>query len=206
MKPICYIFGAGEPFNASPELSPHDFVIAADGGYSYAKSCGVMPDLLIGDFDSLPNPPSGIDMIRLPKEKDDTDMSAAIKKGLRLGFQTFHIYGGTGGRFDHTLANIQCLAWLAGQNAQGFLFGRDDVITAICNCNMLFPENASGTVSVFSHTDTSTGVYERGLKYPLENATLTSICPLGVSNEFLGRKSEISVENGTLIIIYPACV
>ncbi len=204
MKPICYIFGAGESCGAPSGLTPNDYVIAADGGYLYARSCGITPDLLIGDFDSLPQPPAeNCPVITLPHEKNDTDMSAALNEGKKRGYKVFHIYGGTGGRSDHTFANIQCLAALAAQGMKAFLFEKENVITAISNDKILFSEDAHGTVSVFSHSDVSTGVRECGLKYSLENATLTNTYPLGVSNEFIGEKSLISVSSGILILIYP---
>lgn len=78
---------------------------------------------MLGDFDSLPAAPNHPHVIVLNKEKDDTDMLAAIHEGLGQGYLTFRIYGGTGGRFDHTLANLQCLAYLA-QNRGAWIFVR----------------------------------------------------------------------------------
>ena len=115
----------------------------------------------------------------------------------------FHIQCGTGGRLDHTLANIQCIADLAQQGYKGYLFDRDTVITAIHNDKITFPASAHGIVSVFAHTEICTGVFERGLKYPLTDATLSNTYPLGVSNEFTGVNSEIEVRKGTLIVIFP---
>jgi thiamine pyrophosphokinase len=204
-KTDCYIFGAGEHYNPPPSPSPPDFVIAADGGYAYLERSGIVPNLVVGDFDSLPAPPPGSanTIIVLPQEKDDTDMVAALREGWNRGFRIFHIYGGTGGRLDHTLANIQCVADLACRGGRGYLHDRDTVITAIRNTSIAFPANTHGTVSVFSHSEVSTGVYERGLKYPLTDATLRNTYPIGVSNEFTGAPSSISVVTGTLIITFP---
>lgn len=223
--PICYIFGAGEHYGPPPVPASGDLIIAADGGLTYLEQHGLVPDLVVGDFDSLPKiPQSGVNTIVLPKEKDDTDMVAALREGKNRGYRVFHIYGGTGGRLDHTLANIQCIADLAQKGFQGYLFDRDTVITAIHNSDtaahsndtaipngdtaihndkITFPASAHGTVSAFAHTEICTGVYERGLKYPLTDATLKNTYPLGVSNEFIGVNSEISIREGTLIVIYP---
>jgi thiamine pyrophosphokinase len=160
--------------------------------------------LVIGDFDSLQGPlPDGIQTVTLPKEKDETDMCAALRAGMRRGYYTFHIYGGLGGRIDHSLANIQCIADIANSGARGYLFGNDTVITAISNSNISFAKASSGTISVFSHTDTSEGVYETGMKYALFNATLQNGFPKGISNEFTDEAASISVRSGTLIIMYP---
>ena len=202
-KMTCYIFGAGEYYGDPPALSDADFVIAADGGYDYLLRHGLRADLVIGDFDSLSEPPKHDNVRVLPMEKDDTDMRAAIQTGLNYGCGIFHICGGTGGRLDHTLANIQCLAELAGRGARGFLHGRDTVITAIQNAKISFSRGNFGTISVFSHSDISLGVYENGLKYPLSDATLHNTYPLGISNEFCSAPASIEVRSGTLIIIYP---
>lgn len=200
----CCIFGAGEHFGTPAELPPDSFIIAADGGYDYLRGIGITPDLVIGDFDSLGAPPDGKNVLILPQVKDDTDMAAAIREATGRSFSQLHIYGGTGGRLDHTLANIQCLADLAGKGAVGYLYDRDAVITAISGGDAIsFPEDSSGYVSAFAHTDSVLGVYERGLKYGLTDATLVSRIPLGVSNEFTGAAAEISIRSGILIVIYP---
>lgn len=203
-QPVCYIFGAGEYYN--PPLvqpNPCDLVIAADGGYLYTQKFKIVADIVLGDFDSLSKPPKeDIKTIILPREKDDTDMLAAIREGWQRGFRTFHLYGGTGGRLDHTMANIQCIAYLAYHGGRGYLFDRNFTITAIHNDSIVFPASLKGMVSVFSHSGMATGVSIKGLKYTLDNGKLDNTYPIGISNEFVGVVSSISVENGTLVIMY----
>lgn len=202
---ICYIVGAGECHGLPFCPSTDDFVIAADGGLNHLEAYGITPNLIVGDFDSLCEPPPrGDNILLLPKEKDDTDMAAAIGEGWKRGFRVFRIYGGMGGRVDHTLGNIQLIADIAKRGGRGFLHGEKSVMTAIHNASITFPKTAKGLISVFSHTDTAQGVYERGLKYPLTDARLENTCPLGISNEFMGVAAEIAVEKGTLIIVTDA--
>jgi thiamine pyrophosphokinase len=201
---VCYIFGAGELHGPLPRPAAGDYVIAADGGYSHLLRAGLSADLVVGDFDSLASPPLDVETVVLPREKDETDTLASANEGLARGYRLFRIYGGTGGRLDHTLANIQCLAYLAARGARGFLYDRDVVLTALTGGSGLsFPESAAGIVSVFAHSDTAEGVFERGLKYGLSDAVLTSGFPLGVSNEFTGVAAEIGVRRGTLVVVYP---
>lgn len=200
---ICYIVGGGADYGLPFTPGEHDLVIAADAGFRSLDGCGIPADYIIGDFDSLDYIPQSLNVIRLSPEKDMTDMSAAVDIGIERGYKLFHLYGGTGGRIDHTIANLQLIASLAGQDKQGFLFGQDSVITAIHNTSLSFREIPSGYISVFSHTEQSFGVYLRGLKYELTDAMLKSTFPLGVSNEFTGTKSSITVENGTLLIVMP---
>ena len=207
MTPVCHVFGAGPSPACPPKIAKGDRVIAADGGYLYTQSIGIRADTLIGDFDSLEytceREKGGPIVIRLPKEKDRTDTHAALAYGLEQGFTRFHIYGGVGGRLDHTLANIQCLAFLLNHGARGYLHGEDTVATAV-RAPLRLVARKSGVISVFALCGPAEGVRLRGLKYELENAELTGDFPLGVSNEFTGRPVYIEAKKGDLLIIYPA--
>ena len=129
-------------------------------------------------------------------------MLFAVKKGLELGYRMFKIYGGTGGRPDHTLANYQTLVFLAKEGACGILCAPDMQITAIHNDCLKLPAYESGTVSVFCMGDEAEGVTIRGLKYELIAGELTSAYPLGVSNSFVGAESRIAVEKGCVLVLF----
>lgn len=202
-KGICYVVGAGENCGIDFMPTQKDVVIAADAGIKYLEERRIAADLIIGDFDTLRFIPKQPNVIALNTEKDDTDMFAAIREGIKLGYETFHIYCGTGGRIDHTIANLQMLAYLSEHGKQGFLFDNNNVITSISNSKISFNEIPSGYISVFSCSERAEGVCLQGLKYKLENAVLVNTFPLGVSNEFIGKKSSISVKCGTLIIVFP---
>ncbi len=202
-KGICYVVGAGENYGLEFKPEKEDYVIAADAGLHYLEEKGIDPDLIVGDFDTLNYVPDKGNLLKLPAEKDDTDMFAAVKEGIKAGYARFHIYCGTGGRLDHTIANLQMLSFLSENEMQGYLFHKDCVMTMITDCELVFDAASSGYVSVFSHSERSAGVYLRNLKYELNDATLTNIFPLGVSNEFIGKESRISVEKGTLLICFP---
>jgi len=203
MSKRCYIAGAGE-FNENELPNKSDYVIAADNGYTALLTNGITPDMVVGDFDSLGKVPDHPNVIKSPAEKDDTDMMLAVQQGLELGYKTIIINGGLGGRLDQTLANMQILAYIAESDASGILIGDPMCVTAVKNGKIMFKETAAknGTISVFCAGDKAEGVTLKGLKYPLDNATLTHTYPIGVSNEFTGVSSSISVENGTLIIIW----
>lgn len=200
---ICYIVGAGENYGVHFFPRADDFVIAADAGFQVLEQYGINMDLVIGDFDSLSYIPEHEKVRVLKREKDDTDMRAAVLEGMKAGYETFHIYGGTGGRIEHTIANIQLLAELSSGGRRGFLFGKDYIITALTNGTFVFPDKVFGYVSVFAHSDRAEGVWLKGLKYELQDAVLTNSYPLGVSNELIGKESSVSVRNGTLLIVFP---
>ena len=207
-KPACLIFGAGRPPDKRPEVGAGDLVIAADGGYYYTQAAGIKVDALIGDFDSLAPPPdletSGMFVLRLPKEKDQTDMMAALQYGLQNGFTSFHIYGGTGGRIDHTLANVQSLGSLLDHGSRGYLYDGETVIT-VMRGELRLDALSSGMISVFAFGGAAEGVYLQGLKYELVSARLATSYPIGVSNEFIGAPAYIKAETGDLLLVYPSC-
>lgn len=200
---ICYIVGAGENYGIDFHPTADDFVIAADAGLRYLEQAKIRADLVIGDFDTLNTMPQHGNVITLCSEKDDTDMLAAIHEGIKAGYSVFCLYCGTGGRIDHTLANLQVLSFLAENGKQGFLIDNNSIITSITNRSLSFSKIASGYVSVFSCSTKSEGVCLQGLKYELDKATLTNTFPLGVSNEFIDMESSISVDNGTLLVVFP---
>ena len=195
----CYIAGAGE-FADTRLPMENEYVIAADGGYKELMARGIMPDLVVGDFDSLGKAPEHPNVVASPVEKDDTDVMLAVRQGLERGCRTFVINGGTGGRLDHTLSNIQVLIYIASKGCCGVLLGQEVCLAAVRNGSISFGEYARGTISIFSAGDKAIGVTLQGLKYPLHDATLTFECPIGVSNEFTGRKATVAVRDGTLVI------
>jgi len=198
----CYIVGAC-PSSVVSLISKNenDIIIAADGGYDLLKEKSLEADILIGDFDSIDKIPAHGNIIRYPVEKDDTDTFIAYKTAYDAGYRNFLIYGGTGGRIDHTISNIQTLINMSENGARGFLFGDDFIITAITNTGISFPEKMSGTVSVFSFEKVC-GVTIEGLKYCVKDYTITPDYPIGVSNSFTKKNAVISVDNGTLVIIW----
>ena len=130
---LCYIFGAGEP--SMPVAVPtrdEVLVIAADGGYRLAAEVFGVPDLLVGDFDSIDALPVGVPIVRHPAEKDDTDLALAANEAIDRGATDLYIYAALGGRLDHTVANLQLLASLAARGIRATLFGSDGTaVTAL---------------------------------------------------------------------------
>ena len=196
----CFIFGAGPFYGLQTPPEAEDLIIAADGGYLHCQAANLTPHLLLGDFDSLETLPQDIRIQTFPQEKDDTDTMLAIKSGLALGYRQFHLYGGTGGRMDHTLANIQALGWLAQQGAQGFLYDEGFVFTAIQNRALTLPPRKEGIFSVFCLGPEAKGVTIQGGQYPTDRISLFPVVPLGVSNHFQGNPVSISVEDGCLLV------
>lgn len=208
-KPICFIVGASpcsgfEGGCFAPKEG--DYIIAADGGLKHLEAAGIDPDMIVGDFDTLGYKPEHENLVCLQREKDWTDTFVAMEKGAELGYETFVFYGCLGGKLEHTIANLQHLVWLSRQGLSGWMTDGRCWLTAISgggakSGRLTFPARKQGMVSVFCMGDKAEGVTLYGLKYGLENGELTGGFPLGVSNEFIGERAEISVRKGTLLVV-----
>lgn len=197
----CVVFCAAEFDSLACPLEEGDYVIAADGGLRHTQALGIVPQEILGDFDSLGYAPEGARVF--PVEKDDTDAMLAARRGLALGFREFWYYGSLDGpRLDHTVANYQTLQYLADHGAAGFLIGRDFLATVVKNGSLSFPAGGEGLISLFCLGTDARGVDIQGLYYPLENGILTPGFPLGVSNHFTGVPARISVEAGSLLVLW----
>jgi thiamine pyrophosphokinase len=201
-KAVCYIVAAGDWYGYKPVPQKQDMIIAVDGGYDTAKELGLTPDYVIGDFDSIQSTVVQEKTIKLNPMKDDTDTLYAIKFAKEKGYETFIVLGGTGGsRISHTVANIQTLLHFPALNI--FLIDREEVLFIVSNGEIVFSKQCKGYISVFSVSDKSIGVTERGLKYEIEEYQLSNSYPIGVSNEFIGEKGYIAVKDGILLLGMP---
>ena len=197
----CVIFCAGEFDGLALPVLDTDYVIAADGGLRHVQTLGIAPHAILGDFDSLGYVPE--DARVFPVEKDDTDAMLAVRRGLEEGYRKFYLYGGLdGSRLDHTVANFQTLQFLADHGAKGYLVGKDYIVTVLSKETAGFGETAEGILSLFCLGPEAKGVTIENLQYPMENGSLQSGFPLGVSNHFIGKAAKITVKEGSLLAIW----
>jgi len=197
----CIIFCAGGFTGLLFPIEKEDFIIAADGGLTHLETLGLVPNAVIGDFDSLGYTPDNATVF--PVEKDDTDSMLAIRKALSLGYKEIILYGALDGpRLDHTLANLQSLQFLTDRGGIGYLIGEKHIATMLKNGALTFPKEAAGILSVFCMGQDASGVILQGLKYELKDGTLSAGFPLGVSNHFIGEKATVAVKNGSLLLLY----
>lgn len=210
MRAVLMCAGEYEPVEI-PRLAG-DLMVAVDGGLGRLLQQGIGPDLVLGDFDSLEEQyrpylavleaSSPEKLLRLPCEKDDTDTVYAAKLCLARGYTELWFYGALGGRLDHTIANVQTLAWLAKRGARGYLLGKRTLAAVLCAETVLLPEGYEGTFSLFALDERVTGVTLTGMKYPLTGAVLENSFPLGVSNEVRAQEQAgVTVGTGLALMI-----
>ncbi len=198
----CYIFGALEVVDFNFTINSEDLIIAADAGLKNTEKFNIVPDYIVGDFDSLELTPKGANVIKHPVEKDETDTILAVNIALEKGYGNFIIYGCLGGRLDQTVASIQTAAYIAEKGGTAVFIDDETHLTVIKNSKIQFTDNNKGIISVFACSGTASGVSEHNLFYELNNVDLTPDYPLGVSNEFIGKNAIISVNDGKLCVIW----
>ncbi len=200
----CVIIGGGDCSIVilKNNILPGNFIICADGGYDIADEAQVVPNLLIGDFDSIKRIPEKVNKITLPVEKDVTDTVAAFNEGVKLGFNSFVLLGGTGGRFEHTFANISLMASASKMGIYFEIIDDKHIFRSITNSTLKIKRKDNQQISIFAFGGNATGVTLSGFHYPLNDYTLDSFNgALGTSNDIIEDFGNITVENGTLIII-----
>lgn len=201
MSGHCLIVSGGAYCEIPKEARAADYVIACDRGYRHAERMGIMPDLIVGDFDSAPLPETAVPVERVPSRKDDTDTMLAARRAAELGYGEATICCCFGGRLDHTLANLQTAAWLVEHGASVRLTGTDTEAYAFTAGKTRIPRRDGWSLSLFSLSDRCEGVSIRGTEYDGENITIRNSFPVGISNRWSAGEAEISVRQGILLII-----
>lgn len=176
-----------------------DYIIAADGGYTKLKNAGIVPNLIVGDFDSSDTPEIDIETIILNPIKDCTDTEFAVEQAVERGYKDIYILGALGGRNDHSFANFALIAALKTKNVNVTIIEENHKIYALKNENKTIAKKDI-YVSVFAFGNDCTIDLE-GFFYPLSNYKLSPYSSLGVSNEIVEETGRITVKDGVLLVM-----
>lgn len=188
------------------ELEPECIIICADSGADYLYSYGIVPNYLIGDFDSITEEIlayyKNTDCViqRFPKEKDFTDTQLALYKAIELGASTIVFLGCTGSRLDHTLGNITLLLQCLEKNIDGYIVDDNNIIS-LTDQSVDLVGRSGENFSLLAYNCTAHNLNITGAKYELNNYDLQIGDPLTLSNEFLKEKVNISFKAGKLLIM-----
>lgn len=182
---------------------PKDFVVACDAGYRNAERLDLRPDLIVGDFDSAPQPKTAHETIVLPHVKDDTDTQYAARWLLEHGYDQITMLGALGGaRLEHTLSNLATGLYLAKNGVDVLLADEHSELRFLVPGRPLSLQRENWKyLSVFPLEGKLGGVCIRGAFYPLEDAELTADYPLGVSNEFTEETAHLSCTSGSGVVV-----
>lgn len=201
-------------------------IIAADAGYRHLDSRGIVPNIVIGDFDSLgyvpkedkqasvqlkedvdAGTPKMLRVMQYPQDKDKSDLELAIDEALNMKPQILMIYGALGKRLDMTLSSIQMLSHIADHRVGVFCVGEKEacvVVNGPSEFGLGIPNDDSldKTISIFSLTDVSLVEASQGLKWPYTNTAITNSMSLGVSNVITANPMKIKVKMGKILLVF----
>jgi len=201
------IFGGGDVLDYDAvklQLQQDDFIICADSGYRHCEIMGVRPDLLMGDFDSIGRIPEDIQTIPYNPKKDYTDSTLAANHALTLGAAEILFVGMTGSRLDHSLANLQLMAFCAKHTDCRMSDGRTDIYAIYASgemvCKFIKPREGY-CFSLLALSQMCEGVSIHGARYALDGYDLAFDDPRAISNEFLGGDVEVSITSGVLLVV-----
>lgn len=185
------------------KIRKSDFIIACDGGLNHLYTMNVMPNLIVGDMDSVSphviEAYKSIKTIKYPGEKNETDLELALQQALLYYPSSITVYAAIGGRFDHALGNIHCIAAVSDVVFTE-IWDEHTSIYCVTQAHTVHQEDYQ-FVSLIPLTSHVKNITTDGLKYPLKNECLYIEQTRGISNEFVSASATINLELGTLIII-----
>lgn len=188
-------------------LKKVDFIIAADKGCECLYNYNIIPDLLLGDFDSankeiLDNAKLKIkEILEFPPEKDYTDTEIAIMEAVKRGAEKIYLFGATGSRMDHTLGNIGLLLTYKKKGVILEIIDNNNRFYLSKN-NMILQGKHGETISFHALSDKVVNLEIKGGKYKLENYDMSLLEPRAICNEFVYTPIEISYDTGELLIVH----
>lgn len=207
MKALIVCNGSIENYSFYTDLFNNvDLIICADGGASHLKKFGVMPHILLGDFDSILKEDleyfktHGVQVLKFPVEKDMTDTELAVELAIEKGSNEIIIIGGLGSRMDHSMSNVFLLKKMLANDVKGRIINESNEITVI-DSSIKLKKDIGMKVTLLPLTESVEGVTTKGLYYPLIDAKITMGSTLGVSNEFVEDIAEVSIRKGLLLVI-----
>jgi len=187
-------------------LPQADYVICADGGVRHARKLEIVPDLIVGDFDSLPDEvlreydEAGIPIKRYPVEKDKTDMQIAVDIAIEMGASQAFLVGAFGSRWDHSYANVLMLYRLASRGIKAQILDPHNIV--MVSCGKVEIEGEIGqTLSLLPLGGDVRILNTDGLKYPIVDSVLPMDFPYGVSNVLIKPRAEVCVGSGWVMVV-----
>ena len=211
MKKVLLVVAGGEIRDVAffrsklSELKPAE-IICADSGAGYLHAIGLVPNVIIGDMDSL-SPgmleyfkEQGSRIIRFPEGKNETDTQLALEYAFGTVADEIYVFGAFGTRIDHTLANVSLLALGMKKGVQIKLID-EWCETFVVNSACTLEGEPGQTVSLLPLSDKVTGITIEGFEYPLNDGVMEIGKPYGVSNRLIAARGVISVKTGNLLVI-----
>ncbi|MBQ7740630.1 MAG: thiamine diphosphokinase [Eubacterium sp.] len=199
---------SGAPVNdcefLKENINTDSFIIAADSGYKRLVEAGLRIDCIIADFDSSKKPELDCEIIEFSCEKEFTDTFNAVRLAVERGYNDITVFFALGGRFDHSYSNLLCLAYCNENGVKCTLFDRNNRVSLINSYHKFKKDYES--FSLFAFMGECRGVSIKGAYYTAgwynkDKLDFKISSQFAQSNFITDEYCEISVENGTLLLI-----
>lgn len=185
-------------------------IIAVDNGLKILDEAKIMPNHIVGDFDTVDNKileiyekDKNIEIHKFNPIKDNTDTDIAIRLAVELKSEEIVILGAIGTRIDHVLGNINVLKYAMDKGIACKIIDENNEIQLINKTTILKKEDMTKKyISLIPLTEKVNNLTLKGFKYNLENGELNIGLSLGISNEIIDNQAKIEFENGILIMIF----
>lgn len=208
MKAALFINGEFEKSDRIlQQIKQSDLLVAVDGGLRHVMSSGLTPHIIIGDLDSIDLTDleyfehNGVDIIKFPIQKDETDLELAVEHVLNLGFEEILILGAIGRRIDHFLGNFLFFSNPKYQNVDIKILTKNSEVF-FCKSRQII-EGASGDiVSLIPISDVVSDIQTSGLMYPLNGEDLLRWKSRGISNQLIDPIARIEFGSGELLCVH----
>lgn len=193
--------------NVRSLIDAADRLVGVDGGCRHLEALGRLPDIAVGDMDSIPDSllmryhDAGVETHLHPPRKDATDLELALDLALDRGATRISILGGTGGRLDHTLGNLFLLSRCLPAGIPACVMDEGQCVHLV-DRSLTLSGAAGDTLSLLPATPEVSGVTLAGLEYPLQDATLTFGTSWGMSNVFTGASATVTLRSGRLFVFH----
>lgn len=210
MKVCIVLNGEVKDYKRTKEIileENYNYIIGADGGCNHLFKMNITPNYIVGDLDSIKREVieyyenKNVTFKRYPSHKDETDSEICIYLAKLLRADEIDLFATLGGRIDHTLANIGLMNYIKENNMKPRILTSEEEILMVKNETINLKGKKGDTISVISINGESKGVTLKKLEYPLDNATVNHLSPLGISNVMLEDECIISIKDGCALII-----
>lgn len=183
-----------------------DKIIAVDGGANKARTLNVLPDLIIGDLDSISKEnkkyfsQKKIEIIKYPVEKDQTDSEIAVDYCQKNNFTEIYLASALGGRIDQQLANLNLLEYIFELNLKASIISKNTEIALIDGSKEFFQKKGF-RLSLIPQSRVVKALSIKGCKYNLEEQNIYRSKSRGISNLIESEEAEINFKSGLLIYV-----
>jgi len=186
-------------------LARADRIVCADGGTGYLAENKIIPDMVIGDFDSIKDnarafiQKNSIPVLKYPVKKDASDTELAVLWAMENRASEIIMMGTTGTRLDHTLANLFLMKKIALTGIRCRIIDDHNEIFPVLD-TLTLKGKPGELLSIIPASEKVEGVTLTGVEYPLENAEISMGSSLGISNCFTRETATIKIKKGFLLV------